>query len=190
MLYCSYDRNSISYDLENNLFEITLNGKKAITEGFFKELIFKENTFTLADFTSKGHTQSTSLDFHTLNITYTKAEAPISWFTVSFTVTPKGIHVQFLCDPEARLVVAGKAIWGDDCFPMSSTENSANLRTAFGPAATNADNLLFDRATDSALSFTGAERIRLRYDWSSSFYFFTITTGILAGEKKFPHFCP
>ncbi len=185
MLYCSYDNNSISYDLEKGRFEISINGKKAITEAYFKELIFKESKFTLSDFTSKEHSQNTSLDYHTLSITYTKPNGPIAYFTVAFTITPKGVQTQFFCDPEARLVVGGKAIWGEDCFPMSSTENSSNLRTALGPAATNADNMLFDRATDSGLSFTGAERIRLRYDWESALYSFTVTTGILAGEKKF-----
>lgn len=82
------------------------------------------------------------------------------------------------------MTIAGKAVWGEDCFPMSSVENSNNLRCALGPAATAIDNMLFDRATDSALSFTGAERIRLKYDWDTSLYDFTVTTGILAGEKK------
>lgn len=185
MLYCSYDSNSISYDLEKGVFEISIDGKKAITEAFIKELVFKDKTFTLSDFTSKGHSQNTSLEYHTLNVNYSKAEGPIAAFTLSFTVTPKGITAQFFCDPEARLTVSGKAGWGEDCFPMSSTENSSELRAAYGPAATNADNMLFDRATDSALSFTGAERVRLRYDWDNKNYGFSIVTGILAGEKKF-----
>ena len=184
MLYCSYDNNSISYDLEKDSFTVRLNGRTALVDGCFDSVIFKDSTFTLSDFTSKGHTQSTSLEYHTLSVTYTKAEAPVSAFTVSFTVTPKGVTAQLYCDPEARLVISGKAIWGEDCFPMSSTENSNGIRTAYGPAATNADNMLFDRATDSALKLEGAEKIRLRYDWSSSLYDLRIVTGILAGEKK------
>lgn len=184
MLYCSYDNNSIRYDTDRDRFEIVINGKSAVTEGCFKEIIFKENTFTLEDFTSKGHTQSTSLDYHTLSVTYTKEASPVQFFTVSFTVTPKGVLLQLICDPEARLKIGGKTVWGEDCFPMSSVENSSDLRCAYGPAATAVDNMLFDRATDSALSFTGAERIRLKYDWDTSLYDLSITTGILAGEKK------
>ena len=51
------------------------------------------------------------------------------------------------------------------------------MRCALGPAASTADNALYDRKQDEALEFYGSAPVRLHYDWPGRAYRFEVSSG-------------
>jgi len=184
--YCSYLENSVTYDLENDTFTLA-NSKKGV---FFKNakiasLHYADRERSLADFTQKECIHKLETDTHTLTIKYTDGGNGADSITLYFHVSAKNIMFNATLAQGCHIRIIGDALWGADAFPMSDIENSMQLRCAHGPAASAADNMLFDRETDSALRVSGGKKIRFRYDWEKKGYTLTLTTGVLDMERKF-----
>lgn len=79
---------------------------------------------------------------------------------------------------DAALVLEGRLNWGQhpdtDTFPVHLDRTGFGLRAALGPASGAADNMLFDRETDSALELFGCSKVRLVYDWNLQTYRFRL----------------
>ncbi len=183
--YCSYLENSVSYDLENDTFTLA-NSKKGV---FFKDarvakLHYADRACSLADFTQKECIHERETDKHALTVKYTGGNGTDS-ITLYFHVSAENIVFNATFAQGCHIEVVGDVFWGNDAFPMSDIENGTQLRCACGPAASAADNMLFDRETDSALRVSGGKKIRFRYDWSKKNYTLSLTTGVLDMERKF-----
>lgn len=184
--YCSYLDNSVSYDLENNTFSLA-NSKYGV---FYKDvriesLRYADRDWSLADFTHKECKHTRAVDVHTLTVRYTREGEGLKSIILYFKVSAESIVFNAAFAQGCHIKIIGDALWGTDAFPMSDIENSMQLRCAYGPAASAADNMLFDRATDSALRVAGGKKIRFRYDWAKKCYTLSLTTGVLDMERKF-----
>lgn len=184
--YCSYMDHSVSFDLENNSFTLST-GKNG---AFYKDvkiakIHMADCKLSISDFPQKSCVESFGMDAHTLTVRYTRDAKDLASIVLYFTVSATGVVMNADFDQGCHITFVGDAIWGEDAFPMSDIENSTQLRCAYGPAASDADNLLFDRATDSALRISGGKKARFRYDWAKKNYTLTLTTGVLDMERKF-----
>jgi hypothetical protein len=78
----------------------------------------------------------------------------------------------------------GTARWGgnpaEDTFSMSSVKRARGLRSAFGPASSPNNDMLFNRKNDAALKFIG-QSPNLYYDWQAGAYKFRVKLGLGRG---------
>lgn len=105
-----------------------------------------------------------------LTITF-DGDEPVSLY---FVVSRKGIEVSAACPEGWFLQTTGRFIWGamEDSFAVCIGREERDLRAAVGPAVSTADNALFDRADGSAAEISGADQLRLTYDWELNGYAF------------------
>ena len=61
----------------------------------------------------------------------------------------------------------------EDMFAMCSDRTGSDLRASCGPAASKADDMIFNRHYDHALRFSSNAGLRLHYDFSRECYTFT-----------------
>ncbi len=189
--YCSYASNSVIFDFDTNTFDIYLkNDKKCLEKGRVTKLFYKDLVIDAAEYQKSSHSNSFSrYAASTLTVTYTRDAEALPCFSITFEVSFDGISVEFYADAEARAEITGRLFWGgnmqEDTFPMSSKSTSSHLRAGIGHAASKMDNMLFDRATDSALFFEGGKECRVQYDYAAQLYDLTVHTGILLAEHKF-----
>lgn len=184
-VYCSYNEYSVVYDFDTDSFLVRGDKNVILSDVRIERFFFKNEEFDLSGFTEKSSSRSYDVGGNVLNIFYKRDTSPVETFTIKFTISKKGVLVHFIAHPECTVRFTGRISYGNDSFPMSSIENSSNMRCAIGPAASKIDNMLFDRESDSAASITGGKSFRMNYNWSESCYDFTLYTGIIEGERKF-----
>lgn len=183
MLYSSFGEFSVRYSLEEDNFSI-FKGSKCIFDGYIKELTYKDQKIYPSDFPTKNKSQMIHSNSR-LTISYSREDKFVPYYSLTFAIDNKGVKLNFASNPECSAEICGHMYWGEDVndtFPMSSLSYSNQIRCAVGPAASTADNMLFDRKTDSALSVVGGKSFRIKYDWEEKQFGYTILTGIKAGE--------
>ncbi len=185
-LYCSFDDYSVIYDLNTESFAVSVkDNKNCLSKVTVASLYYQGMQIDPAEYTRNSSESSPGR----ISVTYVRDSKIVPSFTVNFSIDHEGVHIAFAAQPECRAEFSGSISWGNlpeqHTFPMSSIENSYHLRSAIGPAASYIDNMLFDRLSDSAISVTGGQRYRMRYDWDQKTYRFTLVTGIKPEERKF-----
>ena len=86
----------------------------------------------------------------------------------------------------AYTTFSGDIIWGNDMenstFSCRCGNQNSVLHTACGPAVSAFDNALFDKNSDSLLTYNTAGKMRLSFDWNKKCYSFTHTNGLDHGK--------
>lgn len=191
ILCCSYNSYSAKYDLNTNEFEIGCkDNKKCLTKMKLSKIYFQDKEIDFSEYTVQSHSNRVGPGaMNILSVSFSRNEEPMKNISLSFLLTPKGAKVSFQGQAEGTATFVGKAQWGknfpEDTFAMSSKENASNFRSALGPAASNIDDMLFDRLTDTAMKIEGGRNFRFRYNWEEKIFDFTLTTGIILGERSF-----
>ncbi len=105
------------------------------------------------------------------------------------SVSREGIFCQMEGLPEGMVpVFRGDLNWGrlEDCFAVSLDRKGGggHLRSALGPAASAADDTLFDRKTDEALRISGSKKTCLGFSWERNAYTFETRGGFSAAVLR------
>lgn len=197
--YANYSRYAVKYNLKSNTF-----GCQFASKGFFIEEaavtgLYDENNIKLSSIEEYKEVETTweqknySADTR-LSIFYSGGPDFYKNFDILFVVDRNGIHCSVNCEEGVTPHIRGKFKWGTDMenstFAMCLNRQGMDLRSAFGPAASTADNALFDRNSDSAVEITDTDQFLLCYDWNEHLYRFDINAkqfSISVHENVFEH---
>ena len=163
--YVSYGNVAVIYNSESNTFCIQNKGKPILKDCKLSNI---------CDATKTNVEHSFDKESNFLIVTYQKEDGEIS---LKLKVNKLGV----LITSSKSATISGRAYWGEnikeDTFAMQTAGKKGNLRCAIGPAASNADNSLYDRNTDSAIVTDG--KIKFKYNYENNCYDF-----ILHAEKE------
>lgn len=122
-----------------------------------------------------------------LLVKYSQGSPLLKELKVKFILSDRGIELTVYGKADCQLTLSGDLNWGngkaEDVYPMSSAAVGEVIRTAVGPAASNKDDMLFDRLSDSALVLKGTN-LRIQYDWNRNAYILKAVMGNKPGERK------
>lgn len=153
---------------------IILNGKSLGGVESFEKCEYK---------TGRANTWESSYLF----VKYSKGSTDVKDVTLKFNFDDKGVKIETRSSSNCIIELSGDISWGngnpDDVYPMSTKKEEDIIRSAVGPAASNKDDMLFDRLSDDALCLKGGKALRIKYDYEKKSYVFKVTTGKLPSEK-------
>jgi hypothetical protein len=180
--YANYKQYAVRYDLETGTFTVYHAGRGIIIDhaGITEVRLRGEKVFDLGDYREKRSSWSDDLEGTKLTIHYREGPAEQPELTLTFILDLGGIHFSVGCRGDLDFHISGRIHWGDDMaadtFAVCLDRSGPDLRCALGPAASTADNALFDRQKDEALEFFGGARVRLQFDWADKCYRFQLNT--------------
>ena len=184
--YANYRDFQVIYCLANHTFDIRYGEMGTILEsvGVHAIWIHGEKAFDMGVFSETSWTTSnySGIDGNgiLLQINYGGGCSIQKDMSLSFLITQDRVRIRYGCRGDLDLHMSGQMHWGakpdTDTFPVHLNRSGPDLRAAIGPAASSADNALFDRATDSALEVLGCRTFQLDYDWDQSAYRFRLNT--------------
>lgn len=197
--YISWGNYAVSYHAESRTFDIDCKDNIKSVQNIRIADIFANDTligdlsvFTKASVEWKNMRGAKNPNCSILVVTYSGAPGGLGRMEVRFTIGYDGIDLQIRSPKTWRFTVTGDVRWGsgdiENTYPMSSAMFGDVIRCASGPAASRADNMLFDRLTDTAIRFDGPSSLRLYYDWSAHTYAFRVQMGITPKNKRL-HIC-
>lgn len=189
-LYINYQDLSVEYDSNTYEFRYFCRGKQTfVSNGRIERLQFNDACGTLKEFQSVSAQHVNGLHERKLTITYSNGTRLLKEFSFSFVVNTDSIVFAIETNrPEVSVFLSGDILWGEDVlnstFAMRLERLGGDIRAACGPAVSAIDNAVFDRLTDSAVEFTGADSTRLSFDWERKVYqFHLMTSGLGRGGK-------
>lgn len=174
--YASWGGYSVHYEKLENVFSIKCQGKvnavKVVGLDPFDECVCE-----------RGVTSDSAY----LWGKYSYGTSPLEELKVEFIISDKGVELTLIGKDDCSFELSGDLSWGndevEDVYPMSLETSGEVLRTAIGPAASNRDNMLFDRLSDSALVLMG-DKVRIQYDWDRKTYMWKAVMGKDPDERK------
>lgn len=135
----------------------------------------------LADFAQSTSALEKHFASNCLAITFSGCNDLIGSMTVRIAPDAKKVTLSIDANPEREFIytVEGTSCLGSDqknsVYSMRRDRLNTHLRAALGPATSPYDNMLFDKETDTALIFSGAEKTGLRFDYEKNAYTFCIS---------------
>lgn len=181
-MYINFRRYSVDYDLENSKFSVFYDGKgEIIKDAALTEIIStRELQVSLSSYGKPTASVSYEFDRATMTISHSGAELMRQNASITFVLTKDGVEIGVYVDGSSRCKVEGLLRWGDhsqrETMAVNLKGSGRALRSAHGPAASIHDNTLFDKDTDSALSFETAGKFRMNYNWDVDSYGFEFNT--------------
>ncbi len=191
-LYASWGGYSVKFDEKKKVFFIQCPGvPKAIKNFRIENLRLGKKVLGGLDIFKKFKSErlvTEESDCSYIDMKFTKGPESLPKLNVKFKISDVGIKLTVGGNKDLSFDLAGDLSWGNndfaDVYPMSSKSGNI-LRSAVGPASTAKDDLLFDRLTDKALSFSGMEKVRINYDWEKACYVFGAVSGTTSAKRTF-----
>ncbi len=181
-MYVNFRRYSVNYDLEKNTFSVFYDGKgEIIRDAALTEIVSKrEPQVGISAYGKPAASVSYAFDHASLTVVYSGEAMVRQDVTMQFVLSTDGVEIGVYGEGTACCKLEGLLKWGDHSQRETMAVNLKGvgraLRCAHGPAASIHDNALFDKDTDSAVSFETAGKFRMNYNWDADSYGFEFNT--------------
>jgi hypothetical protein len=175
--FTSYRKLSAQYNPETRIVRVAFAGH----EGWFTVRI-DEARFQgkkVFDLDSYGECKSwveSKLDSQVLHIDFSNGPVEQECFGIAIRLSKDGLYFKMNVMGHFDVCMSGAMSFGAPGRPVCFDRRGMNLRSAFGPAASAVDNVLFNVKTDSALEILGPS-FRMKYDWDNACFNYTMRTG-------------
>ena len=175
--FTSYRKYSLEYDTESREMRVGLAGREGwLTVRVVQALDQGERAFDLDDYAACNAWVETQFDRQALHVDYTGGPACQENFSIVATATAAGVEYRMDVMGHFDVCLSGELCLGSRPRPVCLDRRGMDLRAGLGPAASVADNALFDPETDAALEVRGPF-FRMRYDWKRRRFVHTMHTG-------------
>ncbi|MGI6239114.1 MAG: alpha-galactosidase [Christensenellales bacterium] len=182
-MYINFKKFSVRFDLDSQTFCVYYDGMGAVVrDARITSLESKrEPQAALADYAPPRGAVTRGDDHATLTVTYGGEDIGRQDVSMRFRIDNGGVTLFTGGEGTASVGYAGHLNWGAhtqrETMAVRLGDGGARaLRAAYGPAASIHDNALFDKDSDSAISFHTAGTFRLSYDWAADAYAFSFDT--------------
>lgn len=190
-LYCSYDDYAVIYDTANNTFTCRAGELENVIDA--GRIAIRRTgdgkDYSLSEFRTCNYERKPELEENVLRIIYDGSDLFKYQLSLEFRLSRYGIKITVFGIGENVLHIKGNAQWGSDAadntFPMCIGRSGSDIRAALGPAASKADNSLYDRLSDSALCIKGGKEVRFKFNWDRKAYGFELKTGLVEYQQRF-----
>jgi len=180
--YINYKTYSVGFNVADGRFFITYDGMGHVVREALVTAVEHDGEWISLD-------ENVSYDYRPcfretgseLTVTYSgDAVSRVGGFELRFRADDKGVHLTPVSAGADNVRIEGDLRWGDheqkETLACAIDRGQLDLRAAFGPATSTADNALFDKDTDKAVVFNAnASSFRMHYSWDKNAYTFVYT---------------
>jgi hypothetical protein len=186
--YANYLNYWVQYRMDTHTFELKYTGKGCFAREVKIEGLYNadgEKVCGLEAFPEAvSHWEERSSPGDTrLTVYYSRESGMEAELVLCFIVDRNGICCEIQSGKWIPRLI-GALDWGKDMqtdtFAVCLDRKGSDLRCAFGPAASEIDNALFDRADGTALEITQSDKLRLNFCWETKTWRFTADGNRLA----------
>ncbi len=191
--YASWESYFVKYNPKKKSFTLGMkNNKKAITSFRVADIlvdgksigdlsIFKKLSTDYVNWGKTGELVNHAFRFK-------KGTDEVPSLTFKFVLGYKGIELTISSKADCTIICMADLLIGDgtteNTYPITVDKKSSVIRCASGPAASEDDNMLFDRISDDAIKFDGVVKPRMKYDWERKTYCAELVFSPKQGKKK------
>ena len=188
-MYINYKTLSAKYDTETHDFQLSSSVmQNFLQNGKIEKLVLGGQDIFLSDYKDVNVQSYDLQNGRKLAVTYCGGSPFLPSVTFNIILCDDRVIVAFEGRPEAVVHFKADLAWGCDpkhsTFAMCLDRLGNGIRTAFGPAVSTVDNILFDRNTDCAISFSGADQREITFNWQKNSYEISMLSSILGKGGK------
>lgn len=190
-MYLNYKSFSVDIDCETLCFRAMYSNVRAgketpfIENGRINVTDLNGNPLSVGDFKQKEVSEVFGLEATKIKIVLSGGTVATPSLELLFTCDSHGLSI--FANARAYTTISGDFRWGSDMenstFSIRTGNQNSVLHTASGPVVSPFDNALYDRLTDSMLTYRTAGKMQVRFDWQKKCYSFTHTNGLDHGKE-------